>query len=238
MQFVAGVTTVGELASAAGLRDSESAMVAELKAGNEEAYAWLIARYHKPLYSLIYRLLDDPGDAPDITQEVFLKVFRGIKHFNGQSSLKTWLYRIALHEASNRRRWWFRHKVQETSIEPGAGDSEDFDNAASIARDSLVDEGATPLELLMNTEVRSQVELALKELSEPYRSTIILRDIEELSYEQIAEVMGISLGTVKSRIVRGREALRRQLAHYWKAGEKASEAPSAVRKNKEFEVGS
>jgi RNA polymerase sigma-70 factor (ECF subfamily) len=231
-----GVTAVGELASAAGLRDGEATVVAELKAGSEEAFAWLIGRYHKPVYSLLYRLLDDPADAPDVTQEVFLKVFRGIRHFNGQSSLKTWLYRIALHEASNRRRWWFRHKVQEASIEPGAPEDADFDSAAAVARDALADESSTPLEMLMNQEIRSQVERALHELAEPYRSTIILRDIEELSYEQIAEVLAISLGTVKSRIVRGREALRQSLAGYWKTGEAVrSEAP-APRKSKKFEV--
>src|SRR3984957_9024877 len=115
---MAGATTLGELASAIGVREQESAIVAELKAGSEQAYAWLIGEFHQPVYSLIYRMVSDPADAPDTTQEVFLKVFRGMKHFNGQSSLKTWIYRIALHEASNRRRWWFRHKARETSMEP------------------------------------------------------------------------------------------------------------------------
>ena len=89
-----------------------------LKAGNEDAYARLIAQYHQTIYNLIYRLLDDPADAPDTTQDVFIKVFRGMPKFNCESSLKTWIYRIAVHEASNRRRWFFRHKVQELSIEP------------------------------------------------------------------------------------------------------------------------
>ena len=111
MKAVAGATSVSELASAIGVRGEESAIVAELKAGSEDAYAWLIAQYHQPIYSLVYRLLDDPSDAPDTTQEVFLKVFRGMKRFHGESSLKTWIYRIAVHEALNRRRWWFRHKV-------------------------------------------------------------------------------------------------------------------------------
>ena len=70
------------------------------------------------MYGLVYRIVNDPADAADTTQDVFLKVFRGMKHFHGGSSLKTWIYRIALHEAANRRRWWFRHKAQETSIEP------------------------------------------------------------------------------------------------------------------------
>ena len=122
---MAGATTLGELASAIGARSAESAVIAELKAGSEDAYAWLIGEFHQPIYGLIYRIVNDPSDAADTTQDVFLKVFRGMKHFHGESSLKTWIYRIALHEAANRRRWWFRHKAQETPIEPVvSGDSE------------------------------------------------------------------------------------------------------------------
>src|SRR6478752_1011605 len=117
MKVMAGVATLGDLASAIGVRAQEAAIVAELKAGTEEAYAWLIGEFHQPIYSLVYRILTDPADAADTTQEVFLKVFRGMKRFNGECSLKTWLYRIAIHEASNQRRWWFRHKSKETSME-------------------------------------------------------------------------------------------------------------------------
>src|SRR5215510_13090545 len=102
MKSMAGATALGDLASAIGAHTEESAFVNELKAGSEDAFAWLIARYHQPIYSLIYRIVNDPSDAADTVQEVFIKVFRGIQRFNGQSSLKTWIYRIALHEASNR----------------------------------------------------------------------------------------------------------------------------------------
>jgi RNA polymerase sigma-70 factor (ECF subfamily) len=207
-----GATTVGELASAIGLRQEETSIVAELKAGSEDAYSWLIAQYHQPIYSLVYRIVDDPADAPDTVQEVFLKVFKGINRFNGESSLKTWIYRIALHEASNRRRWWFRHKGREQSIEP----KDDLETSTSSARDTLVDSGASPLECAMRGELRAKVEEVLKELQEPYRTTVILRDIEELSYEQIAEVMEVSLGTVKSRLVRGRDALKKRLTKHLK----------------------
>src|ERR1700683_593768 len=117
---MAGGTTLGKLASpiAAQTQTQEAAVVAELKAGSEQAYAWLIGEFQQPVYGLIYRIVGDPSDAAETAQEVFLKVFRGMKQFHGQSSLKTWIYRIALHEAANRRRWWFRHKAQETSIEP------------------------------------------------------------------------------------------------------------------------
>ena len=119
---MAGVTTLGELASAIGARAEEAAIVAELKAGSEEAYAWLIGEFQRPVYGLVYRMVSDPADAADTTQDVFLKVFRGMKNFQGESSLKTWIYRIALHEAANRKRWWFRHKAQETPIEPMESD--------------------------------------------------------------------------------------------------------------------
>jgi RNA polymerase sigma-70 factor, ECF subfamily len=209
---MAGAATVGDVASAIGARDLESAIVAELKAGSEEAYAWLIGEFHQPIYSLVYRILTDPADAADTTQEVFLKVFRGMKHFNGQSSLKTWIYRIAVHEASNRRRWWFRHKARETSMEP-------LENTATqgsglAMQESLVDEGDSPFDSVAHEEVRARVEEELRKIPEPYRSTVILRDLEEMSYEEIAEVLDISLGTVKSRLTRGREALRRRLTEY------------------------
>ena len=210
---MAGVTVVSDLASALGVRTAEAAIVADLKAGSEEAFEWLIAHYNQPVYSLIYRILDDPSDAADTTQEVFIKVFRGIKNFNADSSLKTWIYRIAVHEASNHRRWWFRHKVQERSLEPALGE----EHSPPGMKDKLIDEGKSPLQNVYDEELRARVETELKALSEPYRTTVILRDIEELSYEQIAEVMQTSLGTVKSRLVRGREALRKRLERHLEA---------------------
>jgi RNA polymerase sigma-70 factor (ECF subfamily) len=207
--IVAGATTLGDLASAIGARAEESAVIAALKAGSEEAYAWLIGEFHQPIYSLIYRIVNDPSDAADTTQDVFLKVFRGMKHFHGESSLKTWIYRIALHEAANRRRWWFRHKAQETPIDPAANGECEFSGD-----DRLVDKGESPFEKFAHTEVKAAVEQALQQVPEPYHTALILRDLEDMSYEEIAEVLAISLGTVKSRITRGRDALRQRLAGY------------------------
>ena len=206
---MAGAIALGDLASAIGVRTEESAVVTALKAGSEEAYAWLIGEFHQPIYSLIYRIVNDPSDAADTTQDVFLKVFRGMKHFHGESSLKTWIYRIALHEAANRRRWWFRHKAQEMQIEPIAAGDHEFSG-----EDRLVDPGESPLEQFAHEEVRSTVEQALRQVPEPYRTSLILRDLEEMSYDEIAEVLAISLGTVKSRITRGRAALRKTLTGY------------------------
>jgi RNA polymerase sigma-70 factor (ECF subfamily) len=213
MNEMAGATTLGDLASAIGARAEEASVVAELKAGSEEAYAWLIAQYHQPIYNVVYRILSDPADAADTTQEVFIKVFRGMKRFNGKSSLKTWIYRIAVHEASNHRRWWFRHKAKETSMEASPEDCETSGNNQGWGlKDTLVDEGGSPFDSIAQNEVKVRVEKELKEVQEPYRTTVILRDIEELSYEEIAEVMETSLGTVKSRLMRGRDALKKRLA--------------------------
>ena len=156
MKAVAGATSVSELAGAIGVHTEETSIIADLKAGSEDAYAWLIAQYHQPIYSLVYRILDDPADAPDTTQEVFLKVFRGINRFHGESSLKTWIYRIAVHEASNRRRWWFRHKVRETSIEPTQEHLAENAGALGIC-DTLADDSESPLETVLHEEVRARV---------------------------------------------------------------------------------
>jgi RNA polymerase sigma-70 factor (ECF subfamily) len=210
---MAGAATLSDLASAIGARSQEeAAIVAELKTGSEAAYAWLIGEFQQPVYGLVYRVVNDPADAADTTQDVFLKVFRGMKHFHGGSSLKTWIYRIALHEAANRRRWWFRHKARETSIEPAESDGTAApDNAMQMA---LTDRADSPFESVAHHEVQHRVEEALRKVPEPYRTTLILRDLEEMSYEEIAEVLEISLGTVKSRLTRGRDALRQRLAPY------------------------
>jgi RNA polymerase sigma-70 factor, ECF subfamily len=209
---MAGVTTLAELASAIGARTEEAAIVAELKAGSEDAYAWLIGEFQRPVYCLVYRMVSDPADAADTTQDVFLKVFRGMKHFHGESSLKTWIYRIALHEASNRKRWWFRHKAQETSIEPAESDS--FASHDEAMQNALTDQHDSPFDNVAHREVQQKVDEELRRLPEPYRTTLILRDLEEMSYEEIAEVLQISLGTVKSRLTRGRQALKERLAPY------------------------
>jgi RNA polymerase sigma-70 factor (ECF subfamily) len=202
---------LGDLASAITIgSQAEAAIVAELKAGSEAAYAWLIGEFQQPVYGLVYRIVNDPADAADTTQDVFLKVFRGMKQFHGESSLKTWIYRIALHEAANRRRWWFRHKARETSIEPveseGAG--------GDAMQAALTDQADSPFDSVAHHEVQHRVEEELRKVPEPYRTTLILRDLEDMSYEEIAEVLEISLGTVKSRLTRGREALRQRLAPY------------------------
>lgn len=227
-------TAVGYLASTVGVEHDEAAIIAELRAGSEQAYAWLIAHFHQPVYSLVYRILNDPTDAADTTQEVFIKVFRHIQRFNGDSSLKTWIYRIAVHEASNQRRWWFRHKRQEASMSAPTdpGNDESF-----CLEDTLVDAAESPFDHCMHEQVRAKVEQELRAVPEPYRTAVVLRDIEGLAYEEIAQVLGVTLGTVKSRLMRGREALRQRLLSYvTEVGEELGLTPIAKKKRAKAEA--
>jgi RNA polymerase sigma-70 factor (ECF subfamily) len=212
--------TMGNLASALSLRSEEAALIAELQAGSEEAFAWLIAHYHQPIFSLLARMSYDRADAADLTQEVFVKVFRGVGRFHGESSLRTWIYRIALHEASNQRRWWMRHKQQEIPIEQEIRES--CSGAPIKLKETLVDPGESPFEMAMHSQNRTRVEAALSQVPEPFRTTLILRDIEGFVYEEVAEIQGVNLGTVKSRLVRGRALLRTILA----ASQSHEKAPS------------
>lgn len=197
---------MGHLASVIGVSTEDAALVADLKSGSEDAFAILIAQYHQPLYSLIARSINDPADAADITQEVFIKVFRSIRGFHGDASLRTWLYRIALHEASNQRRWWSRHKKQEITIDSPC-DREDDGNTVCLSA-TLADDANSPFDNVAQNEVRERVEAALRQIPESFRTVVVLREIEGFAYEEIAEILDVNLGTVKSRLTRGRSALR------------------------------
>lgn len=184
--------------------DQDDGLVRRLKCGLPEAFEELLGAYQGPIYGFVYRLLDDPSEASDVTQEVFLKVFRKIVGFRSECSLKTWIYRIAVHEASNRRRWFSRHRRNELSV-----DSEGENGA--VGWNWLIDQRGTPLDLLERRERIDIVEESLREIEERFRAAVVLRDIEGLSYSEIAGTLEISLGTVKSRILRGREALKKRL---------------------------
>src|SRR5216683_1767587 len=132
--------SVSDWASALSWGRDESELVTELQAGSETAFDWLVTHYHGPVYNLILSMLGETSDAADGTQEVFLKAFRGIRCFRQGSSLKTWLYRIALREALNQRRWWWRHRRQQTSIDAGSD--------AQHAPLELEDLAATPFDQL------------------------------------------------------------------------------------------
>jgi RNA polymerase sigma-70 factor, ECF subfamily len=195
--------SVSDWASALAWGRDESELVNELQAGSETAFDWLVTHYHGPVYNLILGMLGEASDAADGTQEVFLKAFRGIRSFRQGSSLKTWLYRIAIREALNYKRWFKRHLQKNVSI-----DAEPEEGRSSI---EIEDDGASPFELLAAHEIQDKVQNALQNVPEVFRSAVILRDLEGLSYEEIAEVLECSVGTVKSRILRGRRALKELL---------------------------
>ena len=191
---------MSDWASALSWGRDESELVNELQAGSEAAFDWLVTHYHAPVFNLILGMLGDVSDAADGTQEVFLKAFKGIRHFRGGSSLKTWLYRIAIREALNHRRWFKRHLQKNVSI-----DAEPEEGHAAL---QIEDDSATPFDQLASREIQGAVQEALRQVPDVFRSAVILRDLEGLSYEEVAEVLEVSVGTVKSRILRGRRALK------------------------------
>ena len=199
---------MSDLASALAIGAEEQSLITELKAGSEAAFAALIGQYSRPVYSLIARSLRDPADAADVTQDVFVKVFRNIHSFHGEASLRTWIYRIALHEASNQRRWWTRHKRQETTLDDTR---ENDDGETYCLGDTLATDEASPFENVSRAQTRAQVEAALHKIPEVFRTAVVLREIEGFAYEEIAEILETSIGTVKSRLMRGRAALREAL---------------------------
>lgn len=186
----------------------EAEFVAQLQAGSQEAFAHLVERFEHSIFNLMLRMLGNPHDAADVTQEVFIKIFRGIRGFNGDANLRTWIYRIALREAANWHRWWLRRRFNRTVsldlVDPADGDTRIFENR-------IEDQRLTPSETLLHAELEARIQSALKTLPVKYRTAVVLRDLEEFSYEEIAKTLHISTGTVKSRILRGRELLKKKL---------------------------
>ncbi len=195
---------MADIVAGFALPEQDLELIEELRAGSDRAFAFLVSTYQRPIYNFVFRLLEDPADAPDVTQEVFFKVFRNIGEFRAECSLKTWIYRIAVNEASNLRRWFSRHRRNELSLDEREQDH------PSLA-DVLADTQETQYERVLRQERMRAVETALSQVKDSFRAAVVLRDIEGLSYEEIAEVLQVSLGTVKSRILRGREALKHRL---------------------------
>ncbi len=184
----------------------EPELITELRSGAEHAFDWLVTCYHAPVYGLVQGMLHHPGDAADVTKQVFLKACRGIHSFREDSSLRIWLYRIAVREALSQRRWFWRPQRNQISLDLSAEDGH-------AAFDGDVEDPApSPFDELATHELQQVVQAALREVSYVYRAAVMLRDIEGLSYEEMAEVLEVSVGTVKSRTLQGRRALRDALA--------------------------
>ena len=172
-----------------------------------ESFDAIFARYQSMVFNLTMRILGDREEALDVSQEVFFAIFRKLHRFRGESSLKTWIYRIAINRAANRCRWWSRLRRRGT-VSLDAHLSQDDSRTIS---ESLESGERTPEEALRIREVHQEMERVLLCLPIQQRIAVIMRDVEGLSYEEIAESLSLSLGTVKSRIARGREELKRRL---------------------------
>jgi len=164
-------------------------------------------RHRGMVFQLAYRVLGDREEALDVSQDVFLTIYKKMKHFRGESSLKTWIYRITVNRATNRCRWWNRLRRRGTV----SLDEHLSETSHRCISETIESQDRSPEELLLAEEERAKIEHSLLGLPIQQRIAVIMRDIEGLSYEEIAEAMDASLGTVKSRIARGREELKRRL---------------------------
>ena len=187
----------------------ESELLEKLKANDTDAFDRFVDIYSGDVFSLLYRLTENADDAAELTQETFLNAYRSIGRFRGDSGLKTWLFRIAVNESRNRFRWWKRRKRERTfSLDAVIGDSE------MTLSDVIADRGSSPEDEVLSRERRAALNSALLDLPIAFREAVILVDIEGLSYEETAIALDIGIGTVKSRISRGREELRRKLKDF------------------------
>jgi len=177
------------------------------QANEDAAYDELMRTYNASIYQVAYRMLGDSAEASDAAQEIFLKVFRNIRGFRGDSALKTWIFRIALSEILNRLRWW---KRRGRSLTLSLDDSRNGNGNGIHVSDSR----PSPLQALESKEGEQAIQRALAQLSKDHRSILVLRDIEGFSYSEIADVAGISIGTVKSRLARARSEMKKSLIHY------------------------
>lgn len=179
-----------------------------LRSGDAFAFNRLVEERHGDIYALLCRLTEDPEEARDLTQETFLQAFRNIAGFRGEADLRTWLYRIAVNQARNRWRWWKRRRRDKTvSLDAPVGDENGAPLSAGLAHEGASD----PEQQALSRERERALMSALSTLSRPYREVIVLRDIEGLSYEEVAQALDMNIGTVKSRLSRGRDELRRRL---------------------------
>ena len=191
----------------AELTAQEALFVSRLQANEDAAYDELVRTYSASIYHVAYRMLGDSAEASDVVKEIFLKIFRNIGGFKGEAALKTWVFKIALSEVLNRLRWWKRrHRFATVSLD-------EQPNGAATS-ESVADAGPTPEEILQSKERGTAIQQALRRLSSEHRSIIVLRDIEGFSYNEIADVLGVSMGTVKSRLARARADLKKSLMRY------------------------
>lgn len=186
-----------------GDREADQALVERVQSGDKQAFGLLVAKYQRKLMRLVLRLVRDPAEAEDVTQEAFVKAYRALPDFRGESAFYTWLYRIGVNTAKN---WLIANgRRAPTSTETDSEEAEGFEEG------ELLRDADTPERLLMSRQIADTVNAAMASLPEELRTAITLREIEGLSYEEIAQTMGCPIGTVRSRIFRAREAIALKL---------------------------
>jgi RNA polymerase sigma-70 factor (ECF subfamily) len=204
----ADIETVASSAAVPDVRSpSQDQFLEKLRRGDALAYERLVTEHSGDVYALLFRLTSDAEEARDLTQETFLRAFQNINRFRGDASLKTWIYRIAINQARNRWRWWRRRRRDVTVSLDATDDHRDQPLAATLPGS----DAPSPEEETLAREREMQLREALDGLRRSYREAVILRDVEGFSYEEIAATLQLSIGTVKSRISRGRLELRRKL---------------------------
>ena len=185
---------------------SETEFIERLKRGEAAAFEELVAERSGEIYGLLFRLTENREEARDLTQETFLRAFQSIDRFRGEADLRTWIYRIAINQARNRWRWWRRrHRDSTVSLDGTQGQS----NQTLIK--TLAEPTDNPEQQALAHERELALRSALQKVGRAYRETVILRDIEGFTYEEIALTLEINVGTVKSRLARGRQELKRKL---------------------------
>ena len=196
---------IGNLAEGAGANPSDAELVERARGGERAAFDLLMQRHEREVITVAYRMLGQYQDALELSQEAFLRAYRGLSGFRREASFRTWLYQITLNLARHRRRWYARHRVGQTvPLDAPAGDDPEGESIA----EKISDRAAGPREEAARSELRVKIQAALVRLPEPFRRVLVLRDMEEMAYEEIAQVCAEPVGTVKSRLHRARGMLR------------------------------
>ncbi len=194
-------------------KDTDKELVRRVKKGDKQAFDLLFSRYQHKILNLVSRYLRDQQDVEDVTQEAFIKAFRALPRFRGESAFYTWLYRIAINTAKN-------HLVARSRRPPGV--DVDIDDAEFMDGTDVLRESESPEAALSRDELSQVINATLSELPDDLRSAVTLREFDGLSYEQIAEIMDCPVGTVRSRIFRAREAIDHRIEPLLSGRESAS----------------
>jgi len=190
-------------------KNEDTMLITRSVSGDQEAFAQIVKNHQRMVFNVAYRFLGSYEEAEELTQEVFLRVYRFLKSFEGKSSLRTWIYKITVNSALNRQQWLKRRKhYHQVSLDNPEPDTD------MTLENKIPGTGGSPESAALNLELQEKIQGCLDKLPKRLRIAIILRDVEGLSYDEISEALGINQGTVKSRIARARSAVKNALSGY------------------------